>query len=124
VWGDPSDYAKLIQMSQQGVLLHLNDSTNAEIPGYTISERVVEMDIEKIFRDRTKGRIIMSSFASNINRVQIAVNLRAKYGRKLAVSGRSMDRNVNVCLKHSYVKAPKDIFVEIKKIGNIPPEKL
>lgn len=124
VWGDPSDYAKLIQMSQQGVLLHLNDSTNAEIPGYTISERVVEMDIEKIFRDRSKGRIIMSSFASNINRVQIAVNLSAKYGRKLAVSGRSMDRNVNVCLKLGYVKAPKDIFVDIKKIGSIPPEKL
>ncbi|MBI2589829.1 ribonuclease J [Candidatus Berkelbacteria bacterium] len=124
IWGEPSDYAKLISMSEQGVLLHMNDSTNAEIPGYTISERVVSMDIEKIFREKAAGRIIMSSFASNINRIQIAINLSAKYGRKVAVSGRSMERNVNVCLKLGYVNAPKDIFVDIRSIANIPPSQL
>lgn len=124
IWGEPSDYAKLVSMSNEGVLLHMSDSTNADIPGYTISERVVAQDIEKIFKEKSDGRIIMSSFASNINRIQIAINLSAKYGRKLAVSGRSMDRNVNVCLQLGYVKAPKDIFVDIKNIGNIPNHKL
>ncbi|MBI4032269.1 ribonuclease J [Candidatus Berkelbacteria bacterium] len=123
IWGDHSDYAKLVEMAEEGVLLHMNDSTNAEIPGYTISERVVSMDIEKIFREKA-GRIVMSSFASNINRVQIAINLAAKYGRKVAVSGRSMERNVNVCLQLGYVNAPKDIFVDIKSIGSIPDNKL
>ncbi|MBI4023304.1 RNase J family beta-CASP ribonuclease [Candidatus Berkelbacteria bacterium] len=124
ITGAPSDYAKLIQMSEEGVLLHMNDSTNAEIPGYTISERVVEMDIEQIFQDHPDGRVIMSMFSSSINRIQMAINLAAKYGRKIAVSGRSMDRNVGICLELGYVKAPKDILVDIKSIGNMPDRKL
>lgn len=119
VWGEPCDYAKLISMSQEGVLLHMSDSTNANVPGYTISERVVQHDIEEIFSSRRDGRLIMSMFASNINRIQIAINLSAKYGRKIAVSGRSMERNVNKALQLGYVNAPKDILVDIRNIGNM-----
>ena len=124
VWGDPADYKKLIEMSNHGVTLLMSDSTNADIPGYAISERVVQMEIEKVFRAHQNGRIIMSSFASNINRIQIAINLSAKYGRKLAVSGRSMDRNVNKALELGYVNAPKDILVDIRRIGSISDDKL
>lgn len=124
VWGEPTDYAKLIAMSTQGVLLLLSDSTNAETPGYTISERVVALDLDKLFRSRSKGRIIMSAFASNINRLQIAINLSAKYGRKLAVEGRSMKRNVEVALKLGYVNAPRDILVDIRASASIPDDKL
>lgn len=124
IWGEPTDYAKLITLSREGVLLLLSDSTNAEIPGYTISERVVAMDLDKIFKARTSGRIIMSAFASNINRLQIAINLSAKYGRKLAVDGRSMKRNVEVALKLGYVNAPRDILVDIRQSASIPDDKL
>ncbi len=124
VWGEPTDFAKLIAMSKEGVLLLLSDSTNAEIPGYTISERVVAMDLDKLFRSRNKGRIIMSAFASNINRLQIAINLSAKYGRKLAVEGRAMKRNVEVALKLGYVNAPRDILVDIRQSASIPDDKL
>lgn len=124
IFGPPTDYAKLIRMSEEGVLLHMNDSTNAEIPGYTISERTVQIDIDRIFTERSSGRVIMSMFSSSINRIQMAVNLAAKHGRKIATAGRSMERNVNICLKLGYVKAPKDILVDIKRIGAIPPEKL
>ncbi len=125
VWGEPCDYAKLIAMSQQGVLLLMSDSTNAEVPGYTISEQVVQGDIDKIFKMKQGvGRIIFGSFSSNINRLQMAINCSAKYGRKVAVSGRSMERNVNAALKLGYVHAPKDILVDIKSIGNIPDDKL
>ena len=125
VWGEPCDYAKLISMSQAGVLLLMSDSTNADIPGYTISEQVVQTDIDKIFNmKKDTGRIIFGSFSSNINRLQMAINCSAKYGRKVAVSGRSMERNVNAALKLGYVHAPKDILVDIKSIGNIPDNKL
>ena len=123
VWGEPSDYAKLISMSKEGVLLLMSDSTNADIAGYTISEQVVQADIDKVFKDK-KGRIIFGSFASNINRLQMAISLSAKYGRKVAVSGRSMERNVNVALKLGYVHAPKDILVDIRSIANIPDHQL
>ncbi|MCA9388475.1 ribonuclease J [Candidatus Berkelbacteria bacterium] len=124
VWGDPPDYKKILSMSDEGVKLLLSDSTNAMVPGYAISERVVQMEIEKVFKEKTDGRIIMSSFASNINRLQIAINMSAKYGRKLAVSGRSMDRNIKKALELGYVNAPKDILVDIKRIAKIPPGKL
>lgn len=124
VWGAITDFPKLLSMSKEGVMLHMSDSTNAEKPGYTISERVVGMEIERIFRNKTQGRIIMSSFASLINRIQMAINSSAKFGRKVAVSGRSMENNVQRALELGYVHAPKDILVDIRKINSIPDHKL
>lgn len=124
VWGEPSDFPKLLDMSKQGVLLHMSDSTNAEKPGYTISERIVGIEIEKIFRQKSKGRIIVSSFASLINRIQMVINSSAKFGRKVAVSGRSMENNVKRALELGYVHAPKDILIDIRKINSIADHKL
>ncbi len=125
VWGEPCDYAKLIQMSEEGVLLLMSDSTNADVAGYTISEQVVQADIDKIFKMKQGvGRIIFGSFSSNINRLQMAINCSAKYGRKVAVSGRSMERNVTAAIKLGYVHAPKDILVDIRNTANIPDDKL
>lgn len=124
VWGNPTDFAKLLDMSKQGVLLHMSDSTNAEKPGYTISERVVGQEIEKIFKKKTEGRIIVSLFASLINRIQMAINSSHKHGRKVAVSGRSMENNVARAIELGYVNAPKDTFVDIRKINSIPDNQL
>lgn len=124
VWGEPSDFAKLLSMSEQGVLLHMSDSTNADKPGYTISERVVGQELEKIIKNKTEGRIIISMFGSMINRIQMAINSSAKYGRKIACSGRSIENNVKRAIELGYVNAPKDIFVDIRKINSIPDNKL
>lgn len=121
--GEPIDLARYAELGKKGVLLMMCDSTNVERPGYTMSERTVGETFEKIF-DNAKSRIIVASFASNIDRIQQVVNAAVNHDRKVAICGRSM---VNVCSKAielGYLTIPEGVLVEIERINSYPKEKL
>lgn len=108
----PSDYAKLAEFSERGVLALLADSTNAERAGWTPSERVVDSALDQVFRE-AKGRIILASFASLISRIQQAGNAALRYNRKLALMGTSMVDNTKIARKLGYLDLPDDLLVSV-----------
>ena len=110
----PSDYAKLAEFAERGVLALLADSTNAERPGWTPSERVVDAALDKVFRE-APGRIIIASFASLISRIQQVANAARQYNRKLALMGPSMVDNVKIARKLGYMDIPDDLLVGIEE---------
>lgn len=118
-----TDFGKLASFGEKGVLCLLSDSTNVEVPGYTISEKVVGETFEGILKT-AKGRVIVSSFASLINRVQQIINAAQKFGRKVMISGRSMENNVEIAQKLGYLKIPQGIIVDPQKAKNIRDEEL
>jgi ribonuclease J len=118
--GQPSDFAKLADFSQRGVLALFADSTNAEVPGTTNSERVIEPAFEHIFRD-AEGRIIVATFASLISRVQQVVNVCEIYGRKLALAGTSMNENVKMAQKMGYLSIPEGMLVKLEEANKMKP---
>ena len=122
-FGEPTDFAKLGELAERGVLCLLSDSTNVMEEGHTMSEQVVGKAIEDIFA-AAKGRMIVSSFSSRIDRIQHVVTACAKTGRHLALSGRSMERNANIAMELGYLKAPKGVLVDIRTIGNLPDNKV
>ena len=121
--GEPIDLAKLASLGQQGVKLMLCDSTNAVRPGYTASEQVVGQTIENIFR-KCETRIIIATFSSNVHRVQKIIESAIKVGRKVAVSGRSMDNVVALAIELGYLDIPAGTLVDLKMTRNIPDDKL
>ncbi len=110
----PSDYAKLAEFAERGVLALLADSTNAERPGWTPSERVVDAALDKVFREAT-GRIIIASFASLISRIQQVANAAQTHNRKLALMGPSMVDNVKIARKLGYMDIPDELLVGIEE---------
>ena len=109
----PTDYAKLAEFSGRGVLALLADSTNAERPGWTPSERVIDPAFDEVFRN-AKGRIIIASFASLISRMQQVANAAMKAnGRKLAFVGTSMVENAKIARKLGYLDIPDELVVTI-----------
>ena len=108
----PSDFAKLAEFSKRGVLALLSDSTNAERPGWTPSERVVDVALDQVFSQAT-GRIILASFASLISRMQQVANAAERHGRKLAFVGSSMVDNVKMSRKLGYLNLPENLQVTI-----------
>jgi ribonuclease J len=110
----PSDYAKLAEFAERGVLALLADSTNSERPGWTPSERVVDAALDKVFRE-APGRIIVASFASLISRIQQVANAAMRYNRKLALMGPSMVDNVKIARKLGYMEIPDELFVGIEE---------
>jgi ribonuclease J len=108
----PSDYAKLAEFAERGVLALLADSTNAERPGWTPSERVVDAALDKVFRE-APGRIIIASFASLISRIQQVANAAMHHNRKLALMGPSMVDNVKIARKLGYMDIPDELLVGI-----------
>ncbi len=102
-----TDVGKLAELGNRGVDLLLGDSTNAERPGFTRSERVVGEAFRQIIPAR-QGRVLISSFASNIHRMQQAIDVAVEVGRKVAVVGRSMRKNLNIARNLGYVEAPDD----------------
>jgi len=119
--GETSDFAKLAEFSARGVLALFSDSTNAEVPGITPSEREIEPALEHVFRD-APGRIFVATFASLISRVQQVVNVCEIYGRKLAVAGASMSENVRLAQKMGYLTVPDGLIVELDDAVKMPPQ--
>lgn len=121
--GEPMDFGKLAEIGEEGVDLLLADSTNALKPGFTRSEKVVGETLEGIFR-QVEGRIIIATFSSNVHRVQKIIDLAVKYGRKVAVSGRSMDNVVKLATNLGYLNVPANSFVDLRNTRNIQDKKL
>lgn len=121
--GEPADIARLATVGDDGVTLLMSDSTNAETPGYTVSEQSIGDTIDRIFQKAT-GRIIVASFASNLNRIQQMIDAAAKYDRKVSVNGRSMVNNVNIAMELGYLKVPKGILVPPGRLNSLPDHKV
>lgn len=116
--GFPSDLHRLAHYGQQGVLALLSDSTNSYNKEVTPSELSVAPALDRVF-SKTKGRIILSTFSSNVHRVFQAIQTGIKYGRKICVIGRSMERNLEVAMQYEYIKLPKNIFVDADDVSRM-----
>ncbi len=122
--GNMIDLARFGELGTQGVLALLSDSTNAERPGSTPSERKVGESFETLFQRAGDRRMIIASFSTNILRIQQIVDLAVKTGRRIALSGRSMLNVVSIAMELGYLKIPQGVLVDIDQIGKYPPEKM
>ena len=114
--GEAMDFARFAELGKKGVLAMMADSTNVERAGYTNSEKIVGESLTRIF-GKTKGRIFIATFASNIHRIQQIIDAASVYGRKVAVSGRSMENILNVAIELGYIELDKDTLVSIDQIN-------
>ena len=121
--GYAPDLHRLAYYGEKGVLALFSDSTNSYKPGVTPSESVVGKTFDDLFM-KTKGRVIMSTFSSNIHRVYQAIERGIKYGRKVCIIGRSMEQNLNVAMDLGYIKLPRDIFIDPYEIGKYQDEEI
>lgn len=122
--GDTIDLSSFARVGDEGVLALLAESTNAERPGYTRTEQMVSDSLDSLFKKAENYRIIIATFASNVNRVQQIINCAEKYGRKVAFSGRSMVTYMDVASKLGYLDLPKNILIDIDMLKKYPPEKV
>jgi len=118
--GWPTDYAKLGEFAGRGVLALLADSTNADKPGWTPSERVIEPALDQVFRSAS-GRIIVATFASVISRMQQVANVTARYQRKLAFVGTSMNENARIARKLGYLDIPDELLISVEQALRLKP---
>lgn len=122
--GDIIDLSRFAELGEKGVVCLLSDSTNAEKPGFTVSESKVGQSFNTLFNQAIGKRIIVATFASNIHRIQQIVDNAVKYGRKVAVSGRSMENVVNKAVELGYLRIPKGILIDIDAVYRYPQEKI
>lgn len=123
VYGDPIDLTRFAELGKEGVLALLCDSTNAERPGITNSERTVGKTFDSIFADNKDSRIIVATFASNVDRVQQIINSAYTYGRKVIVEGRSMVSVINTAAELGIINIPDNTLIDIEQINDYPEKK-
>lgn len=124
VYGEMIDLTRFAELGKKGVLALMCDSTNAEKPGFTQSERTVGRKIKSIFDEHEKGRIIVATFASNVDRVQQIINAAYEHGRKVIVEGRSMVNYITVATELGYLKVPENTLIDIQDMNNYPDDRL
>jgi len=122
VFGDAIDLARLGEIGKKGVLALMCDSTNAERPGFTMSERSVGRTFDNIFSEHKNSRIIIATFASNVDRVQQIINSACKYGRKVVVEGRSMVNIIATATELGYLDIPDHTLIDVEQLKNYPDE--
>ena len=123
VYGDAIDLQRFAELGRQGVLALMCDSTNSLRPGHTPSEKAVGRSIDQIFRDHTDTRLIVATFASNVDRVQQIINHAYKYGRKVVVEGRSMVNIIDTATKLDVLNIPENTLIDIDQLKNYPGDK-
>ena len=124
VYGDSIDLARFGELGKKGVLALMADSTNVLKPGFTMSERTVGKTFDTIFDENEKSRIIVATFASNVDRVQQIINSARKHGRKVIVEGRSMVNIINTAVELGYIQAPDNIIISIEEMKNYSDEQI
>ena len=124
VYGEPIDLQRMGELGKKGVLALMCDSTNALRPGFTMSERTVGATFDKIFTDNKNSRLIIATFASNVDRVQPITNSAVKYGRKVCVEGRSMVNIIEVAENLDYLKIPEGTLIDTEEMKNYTPEQI
>ena len=123
VFGDAIDLQRFAELGKKGVLALMSDSTNAERPGFTQSEKTVGVTFDNIFAENTKTRIIVATFASNVDRVQQIINSAYKFDRKVVVEGRSMVNIISTAIDLGYIDIPDNTLINIEELKNYPDEK-
>ena len=121
--GEQTDFGRFAELGRKGVLVMMADSTNVEKPGYTMSERTVGESFKRLFV-KAEGRIIVATFASNIHRIQQIIEAAELYGRKVSVSGRSMENIVAVASELGYLEYKEDTIISIDKVSKYPNDKV
>lgn len=124
VFGETIDLPRFGELGKKGVLALMADSTNVERPGYTQSEKTVGKTFDNLFADNRDHRIIIATFASNVDRVQQIINSAYKFGRKVVVEGRSMVNIIQTASELGYINIPDNTLIEIERIKNYPDEQL
>lgn len=122
VFGDAIDLQRFGEIGKKGVLALMCDSTNAERPGFTNSERTVGKTFDNIFAEHKNTRIIIATFASNVDRVQQIINSAYKFGRKVVVEGRSMVNIISTATELGYLQIPENTLIDIEELKNYPDE--
>ncbi|MBO5768244.1 MAG: ribonuclease J, partial [Clostridia bacterium] len=117
------DLPRIAELGRKGIKLLLCDSTNAERPGYTPSESSLAESFYRIVNNESR-RVIIATFSSNVHRVQQIINASEKYGRKVAISGRSMQNFVSAAVKLGYLRVPEDIMIDLNDVRKLPPERV
>ena len=121
--GETPDYHRLAEVGERGVLCLLSDSTHADRPGFTPSEREVGENLSRVFY-QAKGRIIVTTFASNVPRIQQVIDAAYKYGRKVCVIGRSMEQVVEVAMDMGFLRVPLGTLIDVRDVRNYPQSKI
>lgn len=124
VFGDAIDLQRFAEIGKKGVLALMCDSTNAERKGFTASERTVGRTFDNIFSEHTNTRIIIATFASNVDRVQQIINSAYKFGRKVVVEGRSMVNVISTAAELGYLNIPENTLIDLEQMKNYPDEKM
>lgn len=124
LFGEAIDLGRFAELGKKGVLALMCDSTNAERPGYTMSEQTVAKTFDHLFQEHKERRIIIATFASNVDRVQQIINTAYKFGRKVIVEGRSMVNIINVASELGYLDIPKNTLIEVEQMRNYTDKQL
>lgn len=119
----PTDVSKIASLASKDILLLMSDSTNAEVPGHSLSEKTIQENLGVIF-EKSRGRIIAATFASLLSRIQELINLAEIFGRKIIIEGYSMKANVEIAIKLGFLKVKKDTIISPKQLRRLPDNKI